>query len=199
MRAVLLSGGMDSAALAFWLKPDLAITVDYGQLPAAGEIRAATAIASALEIPHEIITTDTRKLGLGTMAGASSSQSPFPEWWPFRNQLLLTVAAMRLAASGPGEIAIGTVATDKVHSDGRPEFFDAFRVLLSCQEPLIELSAPASQLTSAELIVKSGVPLDILGWTISCHVASVGCGDCRGCYKHIETMAAIARLPLTPP
>ncbi len=183
---------MDSAALAFWLKPDLALTVDYGQLPASGEVQAAAAIASALAIPHEVISTDTRELGLGTMAGSSESQSAFPEWWPFRNQLLLTLGAMRLAKSGEGEIAIGTVSSDAVHSDGRPEFFHAMNELLSCQEPAIRIIAPAISMTSAELIAKSGIPLSILGWTISCHLSSTGCGECRGCQKHIETMAAIA-------
>ena len=31
MRALLLSGGMDSIALAFWKRPEIAITIDYGQ------------------------------------------------------------------------------------------------------------------------------------------------------------------------
>jgi len=34
MRAILLSGGIDSAALACWQKPDLAININYGQKPA---------------------------------------------------------------------------------------------------------------------------------------------------------------------
>ena len=36
---MLLSGGMDSIAVAYWRRPSLAITIDYGQVPAAGELR----------------------------------------------------------------------------------------------------------------------------------------------------------------
>jgi 7-cyano-7-deazaguanine synthase len=38
---LLLSGGMDSVALAYWLRPDVAFTIDYGQLSAEGELRSA--------------------------------------------------------------------------------------------------------------------------------------------------------------
>ncbi len=31
--AILLSGGMDSIALAYWKRPELAITINYGQKP----------------------------------------------------------------------------------------------------------------------------------------------------------------------
>ena len=46
-RAILLSGGVDSSAIAFLERPQLAIVVDYGQLPAVGERRAAHAIANS--------------------------------------------------------------------------------------------------------------------------------------------------------
>ena len=32
--ALLLSGGMHSVAIAWWRRPNIAITIDYGQLPA---------------------------------------------------------------------------------------------------------------------------------------------------------------------
>jgi len=34
MKAILLSGGLDSIALAYWLRPQIAVTIDYGQRPA---------------------------------------------------------------------------------------------------------------------------------------------------------------------
>lgn len=189
MKVVLLSGGMDSAALVYWSRPDLALTVDYGQLAAEGEIRAAKAICTELSISHEVVTTDTRRLGGGTMAGAGVS-SATPEWWPFRNQLLLTLGVMRMGAA-PGELLIGTVASDKVHSDGRTEFLQSFNALLSAQQANITVLAPAIEMSSVELIEKSLVPEGILGWTLSCHTGPVGCGECRGCYKHVETRALL--------
>lgn len=42
MRALLLSGGLDSTAIAAWQRPDVCVTVDYGQRPARGELAAST-------------------------------------------------------------------------------------------------------------------------------------------------------------
>jgi 7-cyano-7-deazaguanine synthase len=181
---------MDSAAIVYWTKPDLALTVDYGQLAAEGEVRAAKAICAETSTPHEVITANTRHLGGGTMAGTGVLSEAAPEWWPFRNQLLLTLAAMRMGAAS-GEILIGTVASDKVHSDGRAEFLRSFNGLLAAQEANITVIAPAIELSSVELIEKSLVPEGVLGWTLSCHTGPVGCGECRGCVKHVETRALL--------
>src|SRR5205814_718371 len=90
-RALLLSGGMDSVALAWGLRPDLAITMDYGQLAARGEIRAANAVCQTLRVPHRVVRVDCRCLGSGDMAGTDSMpMAPVSEWWPFRNQLVIT-------------------------------------------------------------------------------------------------------------
>lgn len=43
--ALLLSGGMDSVSIAWWLRPDVALTIDYGQKPAEAEIDAAGQVA----------------------------------------------------------------------------------------------------------------------------------------------------------
>jgi 7-cyano-7-deazaguanine synthase len=90
---LLISGGMDSVALAFWTRLQFGYTVDYGQLAAEGEIRAATVVCQALSIRHRVIKVNCRSIGLGDMAGAPPSpQSPVSEWWPFRNQLIITLA-----------------------------------------------------------------------------------------------------------
>lgn len=46
--ALLLSGGMDSISIAWWKRPDIAITLDYGQRAAEAEIKAASATCSDL-------------------------------------------------------------------------------------------------------------------------------------------------------
>lgn len=191
MKALLLSGGMDSAALASWIKPDLAISVDYGQLPAAGEMRAARAIAAHLNISHEVIVTDTRRLGLGTMCQGTQRPSTAPEWWPLRNQLLLTLAVMRLESVGVGDVIIGTVGSDSEHSDGTPEFIESFNLLLKSQRSLVRVLAPAISMSSEQLIRQSGISGELLGWTISCHTSDIGCGECRGCNKHIEVRESL--------
>jgi 7-cyano-7-deazaguanine synthase len=194
--ALLLSGGMDSIALAWWLRPDLAITIDYGQKPAPGEIRAASAVAAELGIAHEIIRADISALGSGDLAGVvASSVAPVREWWPFRNQFLVTVAAMRAVTIGIDKLLIGSLRTDAAHRDGSGEFVKALSDLLQLQEGHLILEAPAIEMDGPELLRRSAVPLELLAWAHSCHVSDYACGECRGCRKHYETLEALGQDP----
>ena len=189
---MLLSGGMDSIAVAYWRRPSLAITIDYGQVPAAGELRAAAAVADELGIKHEIVEVDLRALGSGDLAGrAAIDVAPIPEWWPFRNQMLVTLAAMRGIALDVTRLLIGTVKSDSSHADGRRKFIAAMDDVLKLQEGGLRLEAPAIDLTAVELIRTSATPREILAWAHSCHVAEYACGVCRGCHKHYETYEAL--------
>jgi 7-cyano-7-deazaguanine synthase len=194
--AILLSGGMDSTALAFWKRPDIAFTIDYGQIPAEGEIRAARQIAYEIGIQHEVIVVDCSGLGSGDLAGKpASSEAPVSEWWPFRNQLLITLSAMRAVMLGVNEILIGSVASDNIHIDGTKEFFHQLDQCVALQEGHIRVSAPAIDLTSAKLIKISQIPISLLSWAHSCHKAEYACGQCRGCYKHQNVMAELGYEP----
>jgi 7-cyano-7-deazaguanine synthase len=187
--ALLLSGGMDSIALAYWKRPTIGVTIDYGQLPAEGEIQAAKQVAQVLGIQHEIIRVDCRALGAGDLIGDQQlDDSPTPEWWPYRNQLLLTLAAMKVIRYGVQELMIGTVASDNVHRDGQPAFVQLADQLTSFQEGGIRISAPALELTAADLVRTSGIPRSILCFAHSCHTAPTPCGECRGCTKYRTTM-----------
>jgi 7-cyano-7-deazaguanine synthase len=180
---------MDSIAIAYWRRPALAFTFDYGQKAALGEIRAARAAAEVLGIEHHVVHVDVAALGSGDMAGtASLSIAPVSDWWPFRNQMLITLAAMKGVNLGVNRLIIGTLKTDSHHADGGQTFVKALGDLLRLQEGGVDLEAPAIQMTAAELIRMSGVPLDILGWAHSCHVAEFACGTCGGCRKHYETL-----------
>lgn len=185
---VLLSGGIDSAALATWKRFDGAVTIDYGQRPAHGEINAASAIAAALHLPHTVLTVNASAVGSGLLAGAdSTAASPAPEWWPFRNQLLVTIAAAFAVSSGYGEIAVGSVSGDGArHKDGTSEFYESIDRLVAMQEGNIRVHAPAAHLSALELLQLSQVTADVLAWTHSCHRASLACGDCPGCWKRAE-------------
>jgi 7-cyano-7-deazaguanine synthase len=194
--ALLLSGGMDSIALAFWKHPDSAITVDYGQLSAGAEINAASAVSSELRIAHYVIKADMSSLGTGDMVGKPQVDvAPVSEWWPFRNQMLITLAAMKAIHLGVNHLIIGTLKSDEAHADGRDEFIGAMNAVLRMQEGGITLGAPAIGMGAAELIQVSGVPLEILAWAHSCHVAEHACGMCRGCRKHYETLEELGVQP----
>lgn len=180
---------MDSIAVAWWLRPDFAVTVDYGQLAADAELAAAAAVCAALSIEHVVLVVDTRSLGSGDMAGApAESLAPESDWWPCRNQLLVTLAAMRMLRNGVQEIVLGTVSTDASHRDGSAAFVYAIDALMQAQEGSLRVSAPALSMTTVELIRTSGVPRSLLAWAHSCHKATVPCGQCRGCNKYYEVM-----------
>lgn len=185
--ALLLSGGMDSVALAYWKRPDVAITLDYGQLAAAAEVGAAGAVTRELGIIHHVIQVDLRPLGSGDMAGSPvAPEGPASDWWPFRNQMLITLAAMKAIAAGCQRLLIGTVATDQQHRDGTPEFVESLDRLLSLQEGGLRLEAPAIGMTTTDLVRTTQVPMSLLSWAHSCHKANVVCGQCRGCNKYFD-------------
>lgn len=130
--ALLLSGGMDSVSLAWWKRPQFAITIDYGQKAAEAEKRASAAVCQQLEIEHHIVTVDCRSLGSGDMAGsAPDGLAPASDWWPYRNQLLVTLAAMKSISLGATTLLIGTVRSDEGHRDGTTEFVSRIDRLLS--------------------------------------------------------------------
>lgn len=189
MKVLLFTGGLDSTAIAYSYRPDLCLTIDYGQIPAEGEIGAASAIARELSLKQEIITLDASALGSGALVGGSSLTDEMPlEWWPYRNQLLITIAATYIAKLGGGTLLIGTVKGDAAHCDGRPVFIETMDNLLSIQRPYSRLQAPGLFLEAHELVAQSGAPKELFGWTFSCHSAAVACGHCRGCKKHIDTL-----------
>lgn len=192
--ALLLSGGMDSLSIAWWKCPDVAITIDYGQLAAEAELRASKTICAVLDIEHHILRVDCRLLGSGDMAGGKADlNAPASDWWPYRNQLLATLAAMKAISLGVTHLWLGTVKSDGTHRDGTQEFVDALDRLLSLQEGGMRVEAPAIGLSTAELVRLARVPLDQLAWAHSCHKANVACAQCRGCNKYFEVLEELQR------
>ena len=185
--AILLSGGMDSIALAYWKRPAVAITINYGQKPAHAEVLSSKEVAKTLGMEHIIIDIDCSSLGSGNMSDKEPLVlAPSPEWWPYRNQLLVTLAAMKGVQLGINELMLGSVRTDGVHIDGTRRFFKKIDSLMTIQEGSIRVTAPAINMTTEELIMKSEVPSSLLRWAHSCHVSNYPCGRCRGCLKYRE-------------
>jgi 7-cyano-7-deazaguanine synthase len=179
---------MDSIAIAWWKRPDVAITIDYGQKAARAEETASSAVCSALGLRHVMVRVDCSSLGSGDMAQAEAdAAAPTSDWWPFRNQLLVTLAGMKAISLGVGNLMIGSVASDSSHVDGTPDFVARMDSLMAFQEGGLRVDAPAIALTTAQLIRISGVPASVMAWSHSCHKANVPCYSCRGCNKYLET------------
>lgn len=185
MNLLLLSGGIESTCLAFRLKPNLCLTIDNGQRQAKGEIRASRNISEHLSIPLEILEIDVGELGSGQMAGKPAvSAATIPELWPYRNQLLVTLAAMKYAGTSLRSIIIGSTKTDSNHADGRAEFVDLLCQTLAMQEGGVGVIAPGIHLESIDLLRDSKINPDILDMTFSCFQSEYPCGRCRGCLKN---------------
>lgn len=187
---LLLSGGVESTALAYWKRPNVAYTIDYGQTSAAAEVEAARWVSKRIKCRHEVIKVDASKLGTGPLARRKASPlSAHEEWWPFRNQLLLTLAGMRAVQEGIGAIMIGTTRLDNRHADGRPEFVVSMNRLMARQEGCLQVIAPAWKLTPDQLLTRAKLPAGILLNTFSCHHGAVHCGHCPGCHKRLTILS----------
>jgi 7-cyano-7-deazaguanine synthase len=169
--------------------------IDYGQVSANGEITAARAVALALGIPITALNTNCSAVGSGLLASASPDPAaPVEEWWPFRNQLLVTLAAAWALPRGLMTVVVGSVAGDGRHVDGTAGFYMQLDALTAAQEGGIRVSVPAIGMTSADLIERSRITDSVLGWTHSCHRGSVACGDCPGCNKRRDVLRELGRL-----
>lgn len=189
MIGLLLSGGLDSTAIAYMCKPDIAFNINYGQCAAEAENRAAHAICDDLGIDLVNINIDCSELGSGDLTGTTAvTLAPESDWWPFRNQLLITLCAMKAVEYACSSILIGTVKSDRHYADGTPDFVRNINQLMLGQEGGIKVEAPAMNMTAVELIRSSNVPFELLAWSHSCHKANLPCANCRGCNKHYSTL-----------
>jgi len=191
MDVLLFSGGIESTCLAFSLKPDICLTINYGQLAAHGEIAAAQNIASYFGLKHEILEINLSSIGSGQLAGAPTiPQASIPEFWPYRNQMLITFAAMKYAGSEKLRLLIGSALGDATHQDGTLPFIESMNSLLNMQEGQARVEAPAIEIESIDLLLTSNIDVDVLDMTFSCFDAQYPCGRCRGCIKNEHLRAS---------
>lgn len=198
---LLLSGGLDSTALAALERPTLCLVIDYGQRPAAAEARAADAVTKTLGLPLQRLRLDLGGSGGGLLQDENPlPAAPCPEWWPFRNQILVTAAAAVALRHHLGAVIVGTVAGDgDRHADGTPAFYEALDRLIALQEGGIRVITPAIGETTTELVRRSKLGEDIVAWTVSCQRASLPCGDCPGCWKRARVLASLGMLQTSGP
>ncbi len=182
---LLLSGGLDSAALAMMIRPALTVFIDYGQTPREAEARAARAVAAHLALPFTAIQLPLRELGGGLMHDDTPlPDAPSPEWWPFRNQFLATAGAAVALRHGLSAVALASVRGDgDRHVDGSLPFYTQLDAVMKMQEGGVAVIAPAIHLSTVELLCEVKAERPLIGWTVSCHRANEPCGDCPGCWK----------------
>ena len=213
MKAVcLLSGGMDSATLAYYARDMgyalLPLHIRYGQRTESKELGCARRLAARLDAePPVVISLDYFRV-----FGASSLTDPgmavehhddaSPEqpntYVPFRNANLLAIATSFAEARGAEAIFIGVQAGDYAgYPDCRPEFIEAFRKVIdlgTMTDTPIRLFAPFVGMNKTE-ILRTGFALGVpYEETWSCYgEEELACGTCSSCHYRLEAFAETGR------
>ena len=197
---VLLSGGMDSAAVVAMAREQgfavHALSVRYGQRHTS-ELLAADRVAAALGVAaHKTVDVDLRAFGGSALtddievpeAGGAGIPSTYV---PARNTIMLSLALGWAEVLGASDIFCGVNAVDySGYPDCRPAFIEAFERVanLATREGVegrgFRIQAPLQNLSKAQIVqigVRHGVDY---GLTVSCYQADENgraCGKCDSC------------------
>ena len=190
---VVLSGGPDSAVVAYWAKKEgyelRPITFNYGQI-AVKETDSAQKIAESLGAKTKIVDLSALKEVFGDVTSLCNTNIPLtsefsqPIIVPFRNAIFLSVAVSYAVSVGAYKIFYGAHGSDEpFYPDCRREFYEAFEkaAQLGTGER-ISIQAPFNDKCKSEVIrkgTKLGVPFAL---TWSCYRdAEKHCGKCESC------------------
>jgi 7-cyano-7-deazaguanine synthase len=190
---VVLSGGPDSATVAYWAKKQgyeiYPITFKYGQI-AIKETESAQKIAESLGVNTKIIDLSALKDIFSGVTSLCNTDIPLtaefsqPIIVPFRNAIFLSAAVAYAVTVGAKKIYYGAQGSDEpFYPDCRREFYEAFEKaarLGTCEE--ISIQAPFSGMKKPELFkagVELGMPFEL---TWSCYLdGAKHCGKCESC------------------
>ncbi|WP_418112863.1 7-cyano-7-deazaguanine synthase QueC [Xanthomonas oryzae pv. oryzae] len=197
---VLLSGGMDSAAVIALAQEQgfavYALSVLYGQRHTS-ELDAAARVAAAQGVvAHKVVDVDLRSIGGSALTDdidvpdAGGDGIPVT-YVPARNTIMLSLALGWAEVVGANDLFCGVNAVDySGYPDCRPEFVRAFEVLANLATKAgvegagLRVHAPLQFLSKAD-IVREGVRLGVdFGLTVSCYRADAdgrACGHCDAC------------------
>ena len=203
---IILSGGMDSTVLAYYLaisEHELhAISFHYGQKHSK-ELDCAAITCRKLGVSHEIVNL----CNLAPLLSSSLTRHdiPVPEGHyaddnmkstvvPNRNMIMLSIAAGYAITIGASGLAYGCHAGDHaIYPDCRPVFRDAMSVALSlCDYNGLELHTPFldyNKIGICDLGLVLGVPFEDT-WT--CYKGEEKpCGVCGSCVERAEAFATV--------
>lgn len=201
---VVCSGGVDSVTALYWARRRYkrveAITFNYGSNHNKRERRALRAICGDCGVK---LTRIDLPLGKYFKSSLLSGASAIPEGHyaasnmkstvvPFRNGIMLAVAAGYAESEGFAAIVLGNHAGDHtIYPDCRRSFIDGMeRAVRAGTWAHIKVVSPFCNITKADIVklgAKMGVPL---GKTYSCYKGGAKhCGKCGTCVERKEAFA----------
>lgn len=200
---LLASGGMDSTTLAYWLRarsiPFRPMFINYGQHCATTELET---LRKVLPRPclKSLMTVDVSDV----YRGASSRLIKEADLWtervshedlylPYRNILLLSIAAARVQAAGGGEVFTAFINSNHASEiDCSAEFFARLSKLMKAFGG-VRVKMPFrnySKLQVARIGIRLKAPI---GETFSCQVNStIPCGVCPNCVDRLQALRALS-------
>jgi 7-cyano-7-deazaguanine synthase len=199
---VLCSGGMDSVTALHWARrehdPVAAVSFDYGAKHNAREIPFAAAQAAALGVRHrsvalpfvnELFSSALLKGGGEIPEGHYEAETMRRTVVPFRNAIMLSIAAGMAESAGAKGLVIAAHAGDHaIYPDCREEFMLAMgEAMRSGTYAGIRLLRPFISMDKAA-IVAEGARLGVdFGKTWSCYKGgAIHCGRCGTCVERRE-------------
>ena len=200
---IIYSGGMDSSVLLHLRRTDIvtAITFQYGSKHNVRELESARANCMALGIEHKVVhldfVADLFRSDL-LQSGGSIPEGHFEDEImrstviPFRNGIMLSIAAGIAESADCGEVLIANHAGDHaIYPDCRAGFIDAMaRAIVEGTFSCIKLSAPFTRMTKREIALEGKrIGMDF-GLTYSCYKGGpIHCGKCGTCTERKEALA----------
>lgn len=197
---VLYSGGVDSTTALYWALHQYervsAFTVDYGQRHCV-EISLSQKTTQKLNIPQKIIEVDLKQIGGSSL---TDNQIPLPEfkgsseieetpstYVPFRNGILLSLAAGWAETQGIKEIVCGFNVVDSPdYPDTTLSFVQAMEKAINqgtkASSKPMKIRAPFVEMKKSE-IIKKGLSLGAdYSYSISCYAGKeIPCQKCSSC------------------
>jgi 7-cyano-7-deazaguanine synthase len=189
---VVLSGGLDSATVAYWAKSQgykiYPVAFKYGQI-AVKEVYAAQRVAETLGVDVKIVDLSALSNVFQASALVNRDITLSGEFEktiivPFRNAIFLSVAVAYAVTVGASTIFYGAHGSDVAfYPDCRREFYEAFEKAAQLGTELnISICAPYNGKEKFEVVraaVELNVPIEL---TWSCYTdGEHHCGLCEAC------------------
>ena len=197
---IIYSGGLDSTTLLYEERErvELAVTFDYGSNHAAREIACARHHCAQLGIEHIVIELGfmSRYFQSSLLSGGDAipsgnydEENMKSTVVPFRNGIILSIACGLAESRGLKRVLIANHGGDHaIYPDCRPEFIEAMDAAMRAGTYVnVEIAAPYTNLTKADLVRRGAVLGIDYGHTYSCYRGGEKhCGTCGTCTERKE-------------